>query len=88
MYIFLFLVEGGVEDICTCTEEYEIKYEYHDEQKQISPFTQGKVAICMMNNKPCVCLFYFIKHFCLNFTYQLFVVSKLHLDLVFLHLHS
>jgi hypothetical protein len=26
--------------------------------------------------------FYFIKHFCLNFTYKLLVVAKLHLDLV------
>ena len=50
MYIFPFLVEGGVEGICTCTEEHEIKYEYHDEQKQISPFAHGKVVICMMNN--------------------------------------
>jgi hypothetical protein len=37
MYIFSFLVEGGTEGICTCTEEHEINYEYHDEQKQISP---------------------------------------------------
>jgi hypothetical protein len=52
MYIFHFLVEGGTEDICTCTEEQEIKYEYHDEQKQISPFAQEKVVICVMNNNP------------------------------------
>ena len=52
MYISPFLVEGGVEGICTCTEEHEMKYEYHDEQKQMSPFAQGKVVICMMNNKP------------------------------------
>jgi hypothetical protein len=50
MYIFPFLVEGG--GICTCTEEHKIKYEYHVEQKQISPFAQGKVVICMMNNNP------------------------------------
>jgi hypothetical protein len=37
MYIFPFLVEGGAEGICTCTEEHKIKYEYHVEQKQISP---------------------------------------------------
>ena len=37
MYIFPFLVEGGTEGICTCTEEHEINYEYHDEQKQIPP---------------------------------------------------
>ena len=49
---FPFLVEGGTEGICTCTEEHEINYEYHDEQKQISPFAQGKVVICMMNNNP------------------------------------
>jgi hypothetical protein len=47
---FPFLVEGGAEGICTCTEEHKIKYEYHVEQKQIPPFTQGKVVICMMNN--------------------------------------
>jgi hypothetical protein len=47
---FSFLVEGGAEGICTCTEEHKIKYEYHVEQKQIPPFTQGKVVICMMNN--------------------------------------
>ena len=52
MYIFPFLLEGGVEGICTCTEEHEIKYEYHDEQKQMSPFAQGTVVICMMNNNP------------------------------------
>lgn len=52
MYIFPFLVEGGAEGICTCTEEHKIKYEYHVEQKQISPFAQGKVVICMMNNNP------------------------------------
>ena len=52
MYICPFLVEGGVEGICTWTEEHEIKYEYHDEQKQISPFAQGKVVIYMMNNNP------------------------------------
>ena len=52
MYIFPFLVDGGTEGICTCTEEHEIKYEYHDEQKHISPFAQGKVVICMMNNNP------------------------------------
>jgi hypothetical protein len=52
MYMFPFLVEGGVEGICTCTEEQEIKYEYYDEQKQISPFVQGKVVIYMMNNNP------------------------------------
>jgi hypothetical protein len=45
MYIFPFLVEGGAEGICTCTEEHKIKYEYHVEQKQISPFAQGKVVI-------------------------------------------
>ena len=45
-------MEGGAEGICTCTEEQEIKYEYHDEQKQISPFTQEIVVICMMNNNP------------------------------------
>jgi hypothetical protein len=39
------------EGICTCTEEHEIKYEYH-EQKQISPFAQGTVVICMMSNNP------------------------------------
>jgi hypothetical protein len=50
MYIFPFLVEGGTEGICTCTEENEIKYEYHDEQKQISPFIQGIVVTCIMNN--------------------------------------
>ena len=52
MYMFPFLVEGGVEGICTCTEEHEIKYEYYDEQKQISPFAQRKVFIYMMNNNP------------------------------------
>ena len=54
MYICPFLVEGGAEGICTCTEEHKIKYEYHVEQKQISPFAQGKVVIhvCMMNNNP------------------------------------
>ena len=36
----------------------------------------------------CVCLFYFIKPFCLNFTYKLLVVAKAHLDLVFLLFHS
>ena len=35
-----------------------------------------------------VCLCYFIKHFCLNFTYTLLVVAKLHLHLVFVHFHS
>jgi hypothetical protein len=47
-------VEGGVVGMCTCTEEHKIKYEYHVEQKQISPFAQGKVVIyvCMMNNNP------------------------------------
>ena len=44
--------EGGTEGICTCTEEHEIKYEYHNEQKQISPFTQGKVVTYMVNNNP------------------------------------
>ena len=52
MYICPFLVEGGTEGICTCTEEHKIKYEYHDEQKQISPFIQGKVVTCIMNNNP------------------------------------
>ena len=47
MYIFPFLVEGGTEGICTCTEEHEIKYDGDDEHKQISPFAQGKVVICM-----------------------------------------
>jgi hypothetical protein len=41
MYIFPFLVEGGAEGICTCTEEHKIKYEYHVEKKQISPFLLG-----------------------------------------------
>ena len=31
-----FLVEGGTEGMCTCTEKHEIKYEYHDEQKKFS----------------------------------------------------
>ena len=52
MYIFPLLLEGGTEGICTCTEKHEIKYEYHDEQKQSSPFAQGKVVICMMNINP------------------------------------
>jgi hypothetical protein len=53
MYICPFLVEGGAEGICTCTEEHKIKYEYHVEQKQISLFAQGKVVICMLNeNNP------------------------------------
>ena len=55
-FLSLYIVEGGTEGICTCTEEHEIKYECHDEQKQISPFAQGKVVtlyiICMMNNNP------------------------------------
>ena len=42
MYIFPLSVEGGTEGICTCTEEHEIKYEYHDEQKQISPLHREK----------------------------------------------
>ena len=42
MYIFPFLVEGGVEGICTCTEEHEIKYEYHDEQTKIVSLRTGK----------------------------------------------
>ena len=76
-------MEGGAEGICICTEEHKIKYEYHVEQKQISLFAQGKVVICMMNNMNN----YFIKHFCLNFTYKLLVVAKLHLDLEFVHFH-
>jgi len=51
MYIFPFLVEGGTEGICTCTEEHEIKYECHDEQKQISPFAQGKVVTLYMHDE-------------------------------------
>ena len=31
MCIFPFLVDGGTEGVCTCTEEHEIKYEYYDE---------------------------------------------------------
>ena len=42
MYIFPFLVEGGTEGICTCTEEHEIKYEYHDEKKTNFSLRTGK----------------------------------------------
>ena len=42
MYIFPFLVEGGTEGMCTCTEKHEIKYEYHDEQKKILPSHREK----------------------------------------------
>ena len=49
--IFPFLVEGGTEGICTCTEEHEIKYEYHDEQKQYL-FVHVKAVIWIMVNNP------------------------------------
>ena len=39
MYIFPFLVEGGTEGICRCTEEHEINYEYNDEQNKFLPCT-------------------------------------------------
>ena len=42
--IFLYIIQKCT---CTCTEEHEIKYECHDEQKQISPFAQGKVVTYM-----------------------------------------
>ena len=42
MYIVPFLVEGGTEGICSCTEEHEKKYEYQDEQEQILPSHREK----------------------------------------------
>jgi hypothetical protein len=75
MYIFPFLVEGGVEGICTCTEEHKIRYEYHVEQKQISLFAQGKVVICMLNENNPVSIITFLIYYILWCDYYLLCVS-------------
>ena len=65
MYMFPFLVEGGTEGICTCTEEHEINYEYNDEQNIFLPCT-GKSGY--MNDSilflffSCLLFFHFSKN--------------------------
>jgi hypothetical protein len=77
MYIFSFLVEGGTEGICTCTEEHEMNYEYNDEQKQISPLHREKWLYTLYMNDTFVFVYVFC---CVSF---FFIFQRIFYNIVY-----